>query len=159
MNDIPLQSAPPRGHENEIESVTQEISVMARDLATETERRRRLPERLVAAMHDSGLPRAGAPREVEGLELPPGIALRCADEVARGDASAGWCLSIAITSSLLAAYLPDGARQDLFGGRGVAAGVWAPRGKALSVDGGVSVSGRWAFCSGITHADLMFAAA
>ena len=158
VNDIPVQSAPPRGHENEIESVTQEISVMARDLATETERRRRLPERLVAAMHDSGLLRAGAPREVEGLELPPGIALRCADEVARGDASAGWCLSIAITSSLLAAYLPDGARHDLFGGgRSVAAGVWAPRGKALSVDGGVSVSGRWAFCSGITHADLMFA--
>jgi indole-3-acetate monooxygenase len=43
------------------------------------------------------------------------------------------------------------------GGRGVAAGVWAPRGTARSVDGGVVVSGRWPFCSGITHADMMFA--
>jgi alkylation response protein AidB-like acyl-CoA dehydrogenase len=67
-------------------------------------------------------------------------------------------VSIAITSSLLAAYLPAESRAELFGdGKGVAAGVWAPRGQARSVDGGVLVSGRWAFCSGIAHADLLFA--
>jgi alkylation response protein AidB-like acyl-CoA dehydrogenase len=78
--------------------------------------------------------------------------------VARGNASAGWCVSIAITSSLLVAYLPASSRDALFGdGRGVAAGVWAPRGTGRTVDGGVVVSGRWAFCSGITHADMMFA--
>jgi alkylation response protein AidB-like acyl-CoA dehydrogenase len=96
--------------------------------------------------------------EVQGLELPPGVALRCAEAVARGNASAGWCVSIAITSSLLVAYLPASSRDALFGkGRGVAAGVWAPRGTGRSVDGGVVVSGRWQFCSGITHADVMFA--
>ena len=96
--------------------------------------------------------------EVRGLELPPGVALRCAEAVARGNASAGWCVSIAITSSLLVAYLPTSSRDALFGdGRGVAAGVWAPRGKGRTVDGGVVVSGRWPFCSGITHADMMFA--
>jgi alkylation response protein AidB-like acyl-CoA dehydrogenase len=78
--------------------------------------------------------------------------------VARGDASAGWCVSIAITSSLLIAYLPTPSRDALFGdGHGVAAGVWAPRGTGRSVDGGVVVSGRWPFCSGISHADVMFA--
>ena len=86
------------------------------------------------------------------------MALRCAEAVARGNASAGWCVSIAITSSLLVAYLPASSREALFGeGRGVAAGVWAPRGTGRTVDGGVVVSGRWAFCSGITHADMMFA--
>jgi alkylation response protein AidB-like acyl-CoA dehydrogenase len=35
--------------------------------------------------------------------------------------------------------------------------VWAPQGKARRVSGGVVVSGRWAFCSGITHADVLFA--
>src|SRR6202041_3934141 len=78
--------------------------------------------------------------------------------VARGDASAGWCVSIAITSSLLVAYLPTVSRDELFGdGRGLGAGVWAPQGKARRVPGGVVVSGRWAFCSGITHADVLFA--
>jgi alkylation response protein AidB-like acyl-CoA dehydrogenase len=158
MNDTepPATTAP--AEENEIEQVARDISGLARKLAVETDRARRLPEELVAALRDSGLLRAGAPVEVDGSELAPGAALRCAEEVARGDASAGWCVSIAITSSLLAAYLPSEAREELFGGgQGIAAGVWAPRGKARPVDGGVVVSGRWAFCSGITHADLLFA--
>ena len=58
---------------------------------------------------------AGVPREVGGFELPPGVALRCAEELARGDASAGWCLSIAATSGLPAAYLPADSRAELFG--------------------------------------------
>jgi alkylation response protein AidB-like acyl-CoA dehydrogenase len=96
--------------------------------------------------------------EVGGGELEPSVALRCAEEVARGDASAGWCVSIAITASLLAAYLPASSREELFGeGRGIPSGVWAPRGRARTTQGGVVVSGRWAFCSGITHADLLFA--
>ena len=158
MDDAQLQQLPVHAEENEIEQVAREISGLAREQAAETERGRRLSERLVAALRDSGLLRAGAPLEVEGSELAPSTALRCAEEVARGDASAGWCVSIAITSSLLAAYLPPVARDELFGGgKGIAAGVWAPRGKARAVEGGVMVSGRWAFCSGITHADLLFA--
>jgi alkylation response protein AidB-like acyl-CoA dehydrogenase len=158
MNDTQLPAAAVHADENQIERLARDISRLARDLAVETDGARRLPEGLVAALRDSGLLRAGAPVEVAGSELAPGAALRCAEEVARGDASAGWCVSIAITSSLLAAYLPSDAREELFGGgQGIAAGVWAPRGEARPVDGGVVVSGRWAFCSGITHADLMFA--
>jgi len=158
MTDAQLQQLPVHIEENEIERFAREISGLAREQAGETESGRRLSEKLVAELCDSGLLRAGAPVEVEGSELAPATALRCAEEVARGDASAGWCVSIAITSSLLAAYLPPEARDELFGGgKGIAAGVWAPRGKARPVDGGVVVSGRWAFCSGITHADLLFA--
>ena len=134
------------------------IADLARGMATEIDSTRRLPPELVAALRDSGLLRAGAPREVDALELPAATALRCAEEVARGDASAGWCVSIGITSTLLVAYLPPASRDELFGGgRGLAAGVWAPQGKAQRAPGGVIVSGRWAFCSGITHADVLFA--
>lgn len=135
-----------------------EIAEMARGMADEIDAARRLPVELVAALRDSGLLRAGAPAEVDALELPAGTALRCAEEVARGDASAGWCVSIGITSTLLVGYLPPSSRDELFGGgRGLAAGVWAPQGTARRVTGGVMVSGRWAFCSGITHADVLFA--
>ncbi|HTZ12145.1 MAG TPA: acyl-CoA dehydrogenase family protein [Mycobacterium sp.] len=139
-------------------SRAREIADLARGMADQIDSERRLPAELVGALRDSGLLRAGAPVEVDALELPAGTALRCAEEVARGDASAGWCVSIAITASLLVAYLPPLSRDELFGdGRGVAAGVWAPQGKARRVPGGVVVSGRWAFCSGITHADVLFA--
>src|ERR1700742_3359957 len=135
-----------------------EIAELARGMADDIDSARRLPPGLVEALRDSGLLRAGAPVEVGALELPAGTALRCAEEVARGDASAGWCVSIGITSTLLVAYLPPVSRDELFGnGRGLAAGVWAPQGKARRVPGGVVVSGRWAFCSGITHADVLFA--
>lgn len=117
-----------------------------------------MPEALLAPLRDSGLMRAGASGDVGAPELPPALTLSCAEEIARGDASAGWCVSIAATSSLLAAYLPEGARRELFGEPGfVAAGVWAPRGSAQAADGGVRVSGRWAFCSGISHSEVLFA--
>jgi alkylation response protein AidB-like acyl-CoA dehydrogenase len=157
MNQPDLTTARPNSA-NDIETVARQIAVAAREMAAEIDDDRRLPEELVALLGESGLLRAGAPVEVLGLELPPGVALRCAEALARGNASAGWCVSIAITSSLLVAYLPASSRDALFGdGRGVAAGVWAPRGTARTVDGGVVVSGRWPFCSGITHADMMFA--
>lgn len=151
MQDSELAAVP-------VLSRARELADLARSVADETDSGRRLPAELVGALRDSGLLRAGAPVEVDALELPAGTALRCAEEVARGDASAGWCVSIAITASLLVAYLPPVSRDELFGsGRGVAAGVWAPQGKARRVPGGVVVSGRWAFCSGITHADVLFA--
>jgi alkylation response protein AidB-like acyl-CoA dehydrogenase len=157
MNQPDLTTAPPSSA-SDIETVARQIAVTAGEMSSEIDDDRRLPEELVALLAESGLLRAGAPAEVHGLELPPGVALRCAEAVARGNASAGWCVSIAITSSLLVAYLPASSRDALFGdGRGVAAGVWAPRGTGRTVDGGVVVSGRWPFCSGITHADMMFA--
>jgi alkylation response protein AidB-like acyl-CoA dehydrogenase len=157
MNQSDLTTAPPSSA-NDIDTVAQQIAVAAQAMSTQIDDDRRLPEELVKLLEESGLLRAGAPAEVRGLELPPGVALRCAEAVARGNASAGWCVSIAITSSLLVAYLPASSRDALFGGgRGVAAGVWAPRGTARTVDGGIVVSGRWSFCSGITHADMMFA--
>ncbi len=90
----------------------------------------------------------------------PRAATRTGAGVARGDASAGWCLSIAATSGLVAAYLPEESRTALFDDPArIAAGVWAPRGKARAVDGGIEVSGRWPYCSGITHSEVFFAGA
>ena len=143
---------------DDIEVTSRRIADAASKMWGEIDSGRRLPDELVELLRDSGLLRAGAPAEVGGLELPPQVGLRAAEELARGDASTGWCVAIGITSTLLVAYLPPSSRDQLFGdGRGLAAGVWAPRGKGRSVDGGVVVSGRWAFCSGICHADVMFA--
>lgn len=156
MNEAQLHPAP--SLDDEIQGVAREISALARELAPEAEGQRRLPDELVSRLRASRLMMAGAPREVGGLELAPGLAMRCAEEIARGDASAGWCVSIAATSSLLAAYLPAESRAELFDDpQGIAAGVWAPRGKARLGERGVVASGRWAYCSGITHAAVFFA--
>jgi indole-3-acetate monooxygenase len=136
----------------------EEAAAQAREHAGAIERERRLPERLVTRLRVSGLMRAGAPSSLGAPQAAPAVTLRCAETVARGDASAGWCVSIAATSSLLSAYLPPDGAAEVFGDpQAVAAGVWAPRGTARPVDGGFRVSGRWAYCSGITHSDYLFA--
>ena len=133
-------------------------SALAREVAASTERERSLPPALVDALRATGLMRAGAPSALGALEASPATTLSGAERIACGDASAGWCVSIAATSSLLAAYLPEEGAGEIFADpRTVAAGVWAPRGKAAVVDGGLRVSGRWSFCSGISHAEWLFA--
>jgi alkylation response protein AidB-like acyl-CoA dehydrogenase len=102
--------------------------------------------------------RAGAPSALGALQAPPAVTLSSAERIARGDASAGWCVSIAATSSLLSAYLPEQGASEIFASpHAMAAGVWAPRGRASVVDGGLRVSGRWSFCSGISHSEWLFA--
>jgi alkylation response protein AidB-like acyl-CoA dehydrogenase len=136
----------------------EEGSALARALADTTDHQRRLPDQLVASLRAGGLMRVCAPALLGAAQAPPAVTLRCAETVARGDASAGWCVSIAATSSLLSAYLPPEGAAEIFGGAdAVAAGVWAPSGTARPVDGGMRVSGRWGFCSGITHSDYLFA--
>jgi alkylation response protein AidB-like acyl-CoA dehydrogenase len=141
----------------DLDRAAEELSALARELAPETEAIRRLPDELVAGLRASGLHRAGAPAAAGAPEAPPAVTLRCAETVARGDASAGWCVSIAATSSLLAGWLPPAGIAEVFGDPAqIAAGVWAPRGTARRVDGGYRVSGRWAFCSGIMHSAHLF---
>jgi alkylation response protein AidB-like acyl-CoA dehydrogenase len=142
----------------ELGALTDRAAALARDLAATTERERALPQALLDELRATGLMRAGAPAALGALEAPPATTLRGAETIARGDASAGWCVSIAATSSLLSAYLPDAGAAEIFGdAHTIAAGVWAPRGRAVIVDGGVRVSGRWSFCSGISHSQWLFA--
>ncbi len=142
---------------DDLERAAEQLSVLAAEAATEIERERRLPDELAKRLRGSGLFRAGAPSAVGAAEAPPAVTLRSAETVARGDASAGWCVSIAATSSLLGGWLSPEGLTEIFGDPDtVAAGVWAPRGAARRVGGGYRVSGRWAFCSGIAHSDFLF---
>jgi alkylation response protein AidB-like acyl-CoA dehydrogenase len=141
----------------DLDDVAVELAALAGRFAPEAEKLRRLPDELVERLRDSGLFRAGAPASTGAAEAPPPVTLRLAETVARGDASAGWCVSIAATSSLLGGWLGSDGLAEVFGDpSNVAAGVWAPRGAARRVDGGYRVSGRWSFCSGITHSDYLF---
>jgi alkylation response protein AidB-like acyl-CoA dehydrogenase len=142
----------------DLDRAAEQASALARSLAEVTEERRALPPELVGTLREAGLLRPAVLPRFGGRRPSPGVILRGAETVARGDASAGWCVSINATSSLLSAYLPEKGATEVFGDpRSVAAGVWAPRGAARPVDGGVVVSGQWPFCSAISHSDWLFA--
>lgn len=122
-----------------------------------TEAERSLAPEVVRHLKAAGLLNPGVPRALGGSEAAPRMALEAAETVAFGDASAGWCVGIAATSSLLAHYLPKDGAEEVFGDpRSSAAGVWAPTGRARPADAGFVVSGRWTFCSGVKHSEWFF---
>lgn len=117
------------------------------------ERGRRLPAPVVAAFVDAGLLRLSVPTAFGGCEAPLSTQLRVIEEVARHDGSAGWCVMIHATCSVLCGQLPDAVVGELFGGDPADAmcGVYAPKGRGTAVDGGVKITGRWSFASGCEH--------
>jgi indole-3-acetate monooxygenase len=120
--------------------------------APEIERRRELPEPVVAAMVERGFFRMLLPHSLGGAELPPAPYVRVVEKIAKGDASAAWCLNQGAGCSMTAAYLDPAAAKEVFGGpRGILA--WGPGpGKARIVEGGYRVTATWSFASGSHNA-------
>jgi alkylation response protein AidB-like acyl-CoA dehydrogenase len=114
---------------------------------------RELPQEALEAMHAAGLFRLLLPRSVGGLELDPLSYNRVVEEIAAGDASAGWCMNQNSGCSMSAAYLAPDVAWKIFGAdrRGVLAWGQAPGTKAIAVPGGWRVSGQWHFASGSRH--------
>ncbi len=125
----------------------------ARRLAAEAERDRRLPPGLLTAFARAGLFRLCVPRTLGGLEAEPRVLAETVELVARADGSAGWCLMIGATSGLVSAWLPAGAAHEVYGQDPdvITGGVFAPGGRAVPVDGGYRVTGRWPYASGCEH--------
>jgi len=127
--------------------------------ADEAETMRTLPQATVAALRESGLFALKTPVVLGGAEADPMTQFEVLEAVAYIDSSAGWCLSIGAASlGLAAALLPDAAVAQIFAGDQVptVAGALMP-GKAMAVNGGYRVSGRWSWASGIRHADWVTA--
>jgi indole-3-acetate monooxygenase len=120
--------------------------------APEIERQRELPEPVVAAMVEHGFFRMLLPRSLGGAELLPAPYVRVVEEIAKGDASAAWCLNQGAGCSMTAAYLDPAAAKEVFRGpRGILA--WGPGpGKARIVEGGYRVTATWSFASGSHNA-------
>ncbi len=118
----------------------------------EIERERGLPASLMAAMHEARLFRMFIPSAFGGLETDPITSTRVVEVVAAADAAAAWNLMIGTTYGLWAAYLPDATAREIYSASdAVVAGALRPTGRALVVDGGFVVDGRWSFASGIQH--------
>jgi indole-3-acetate monooxygenase len=120
--------------------------------AAEIERRRELPEPVVAALVERDFFGLLLPRSLGGAELLPASFVPVIEEIAKADASTAWCLNQASGCSMTAAYLEPAAAREIFGGpRSILA--WGPGpGKARAVDGGYRVTATFSFASGSHNA-------
>ncbi len=126
--------------------------------AAEIDATRHLPRDIGDALARAGLLRMLTPREFGGHELDVASFFAVVEALSAANASVGWCTFIANNACLLAAYLPERAAHELFAPPLTkAAGVYAPRGRALREGDGWRVSGRWAWGSATHDADVIAA--
>ncbi len=112
-----------------------------------------LPADVLDAMYETNIFRLLVPRDFGGDELEPADYVQCVEAVAMGNGSAGWCMNQGSGCSMSAAYLAPAVALQVLGSReGVIAWGQLRGSKAVVVDGGYRVTGRWAFCSGGRHA-------
>jgi len=121
--------------------------------ALDQERRTPLP--LVEAWRAAGFVRLWLPVELGGTEADPETVLGVVEAVAALDGAVAWNLLISISGALFAGYLPEATAHTIWGANPdcISAGSFMPTGRAVPVDDGYRVAGRWSFVSGVQHAD------
>jgi indole-3-acetate monooxygenase len=120
--------------------------------ADEIERSRRLPEAVVAALHDTGINRLLIPAALGGLEAPISDVMDIMERIAAADGSAGWCAAIGAGSNVFAGYMPATGAGTVFADPDQGnATMFAPLGQVVNDKGRVTLSGRWPFTSNCLH--------
>jgi indole-3-acetate monooxygenase len=121
--------------------------------ATRIDTSRELPRDVLDGMHAAKMFRLLVPRSCNGLEIDPAAYIQCVEAIAMGDASTAWCMNQGSVSLMAAAYMNPPQALAAFGGdRDVLAWGYGPNGRAMRVDGGWRVTGKWSFASGSRHA-------
>lgn len=136
----------------------QKLLPAIRKRRAEIEHARRLPRDLADELQSAGVFSLSVPRAIGGEEAAPADILDAIESVATADGSTGWCSMIGIGNNVVGGYMDEGGAKEVFADpTAPTAGLAAPAGSAVRVDGGVVVNGRWPFGSGITHCDWVWA--
>lgn len=147
VRTIPDLAAPP------LELASQLVPLLA-EHDQWIDEQRRLPEVVVEALRDTGLPWMMMPKRIGGRGETMRTMIDVTAELARGSAGAAWAFGLACSVTALAASLPEKATRLIFRtGRELVCGVTMPIGKARPVEGGYIVSGSWPYASGSQLAD------
>ena len=124
----------------------------------EIEAERNVPRDLFGQLRATGMFGLTVPRALGGGEAAPADILRANEKVATADGSTGWCAMVAAANNLVAGYMNEAGAREIFADPNApTAGIAAPAGAAVRVDGGLRVRGRWGFASAIAHCDWLWA--
>ncbi len=114
-----------------------------------------LPDEIVAAIRAAGLHRPYMPRRYGGLEMDWGAHYWIGKEIARACGSAGWFASLVCSHIMFVGRFPREAQDEFFTASpdAVLSTASAGGGTLARVPGGMRMSGRWGFASGVKHAN------
>ena len=123
-----------------------------REHADATERATRLPPVVEAELHRSGLFRYHQPKAWGGMELDFIAYFDIPEMLARGDCSVGWNIANLSSHHRNVAMFSAKAQQEMWGENPdclISSGIAYAQGRGRAVNGGIMLTGRWSFCSGV----------
>jgi alkylation response protein AidB-like acyl-CoA dehydrogenase len=129
------------------------LTPMIRDRAAAAEEARTLPRASVDALLAAGISRILIPPRYGGYGLSLDTWFDVVREIAKADASHGWCASLMIHHPHYVGQFPEPAQKAIWA-EGVDYAIAAsvqPSGRVTAVDGGYRISGEFGFASGINH--------
>lgn len=126
----------------------------------EAEERRRQSDAVIQAIREEGLLDLWAPREYGGQEAGITTFMEVVEAMARVDASTAWVYANIAAGNCVGGFLTGAGGKTIWqDGLGKAMpGSIAPTGRAVAVEGGYRLTGRWALSSGCMHGDWLGAA-
>jgi alkylation response protein AidB-like acyl-CoA dehydrogenase len=129
-----------------------------RELAEATEQNRNVLPHIIEKIRDAELLRTCRPKEFGGFEHDGVTALRIAMTISAACASTGWSVNGAVSNGRSIAHFPIEAQHEVWSSDidPFTCAAFAPTGKAVPVDGGYRLTGRWSFASGCDHASWIY---
>ena len=126
--------------------------------AGETERNRRVVDENIAALKDAGAFKIMVPTRYGGWQADIRTKLEVSREVAKGCGSTAWVTALMNVCAFFVGVMNEQAQHDVWGTNPEAriAGVFNPTATSRKVEGGIIVTGAWAWASGSYHADWSF---
>jgi alkylation response protein AidB-like acyl-CoA dehydrogenase len=129
-----------------------------RALAEETEKNRNVFPHIIDKIRAAELLRTCRPKEFGGFEHDGETALRIAMTISAACASTGWSVNGAVSNGRSLAHFPIEAQREVWSSEfdPFTCACFAPTGKAVPVEGGYTLSGRWSFASGCDRSSWIY---
>jgi len=131
------------------------LSPILKERAFEAENKRQVPPETVQDLIESGILKTIIPQQYGGYQLDWETLMGSLMELAEGDGSQAWVAAVYSIHALDVSMFPKKAQKEVWLNDldPIVISAVAPSGSANRVDGGVNVSGKWSFASGVHHAE------
>ena len=140
--------------------ITDDFVTRLAQRAAEAEELRRLPAATIDDFRESGLARLLLPARYGGEQAELAAILDPVRRMAHGCVSSAWTLGFYTLHNWMLALFGEQAQDEVFAdGPVLCPAPLAPTGRGIPVDGGVRLTGRWSWATGIMAADWVLVGA
>jgi alkylation response protein AidB-like acyl-CoA dehydrogenase len=140
--------------------ITDEFVAALADRAADAEALRRLPDATVEDLLASGFTDLLVPARYGGRQAPFPTLLDPVRRLAHGCTSSAWTIGFLTLHNWMLALFGEQAQDEAFGaGPFLAPAPLAPTGRGVPVEGGIRLTGRWSWATGVMHGNWIIVAA